>query len=98
MSYPNISITVKDNKYSVSFPIDRRRNTIDSVLDYINNGLYDKNVKLISQENNKIWNIDSKRYNFSDGNSDFTITLQGPNNEYFYTFEYSKPTDFQEDA
>lgn len=39
MSYPNIMITVKDNNYTVSFPIDRRRNTLNNVIDYLDNGI-----------------------------------------------------------
>jgi SpoVK/Ycf46/Vps4 family AAA+-type ATPase len=97
MSYPNPHYQVKGNLYSVTFDIDKRKGTLQTVMNFLENNLEDKNLRLINKEKKPVGNLECLRFDYTDNSSDFTITLVGPNNNHFYIFEYTKQQDFSKD-
>ncbi|CAG9313386.1 unnamed protein product [Blepharisma stoltei] len=97
MSFPEVKYQQKGDQYSISFHIDKRRGTVPLIAEYIEGNM--KNCKLKHKKQTNIRGIESLRYDFLDeNNKEYSITLSGPINNYFYMFEYTKEEDgFTED-
>jgi len=94
MSYPNITYGIKGDRYSLSFPIDNRKGTLGNVIKHLENEV---DAKIRNKEKTRIRGMDCIRYDFGSPNDEFTVTLIGPTNNYFYLFEYVKKEGFNKD-
>ena len=87
MAFPDIKYSLKGENFSISFSIDSRRGTLPEVMATLER---QSNCRLISKENSKIGNMNIYKYNYTDNEGDFGISLIGPSNNHFFVLEYTK--------
>lgn len=95
MAFPEVHYQLKGDNYSLSFTIDKRRGTLQDILSLLDNNV--KNAKLVKKEKSSIKPMEILKYTFQDSKGEFTITLIGPTNNYFYLLEYTKMNEFMHD-
>ena len=94
MAFPDIKYSLKGENYSLAFTVDSRRGTLPDIQKEIEGGL---GCKVVSRESSKVGNMNLFNYKLEDSQGEFTISLIGPANSYFYLFEYTKSSDFTQD-
>jgi SpoVK/Ycf46/Vps4 family AAA+-type ATPase len=92
MGFPNVHYQMKGENYSLSFAIDSRRGTLPEVIKYLETKT--QGARLVSKEKKNVNGLDIHKFTFQDEKGDFTVTLIGPTNNYFYLLEYTKNTEF----
>lgn len=95
MAFPNVHYQLKGDYFSLSFAIDNRRGTMPELLSLLEKNL--PGAKLVNKEKSNVRGLEISKFDFHDAKGDFTITLIGPTNNYFYLLEYTKSQDFSED-
>ena len=95
MAFPNIHYQLKGDHYSLSFVIDKRRGTLTEVISQLEKNF--QGVKLINKEKSNVMGVDILKFDFSDDQGPFTVSLIGPTNNHFYLLEYTKTNEFAQD-
>ena len=95
MAFPNVHYQLKGANYSLSFAIDNRRGTLPEVTSLLEKSL--PGAVLLNKEKSNIQGLEILKFDFRDSQGDFTVTLIGPTNNYFYLLEYTKSSSFAED-